>query len=89
MKTAPAVGTKVTVTEPHDAYYSGYCGNPVVVIQPGMVGIVKTNDTPYVRGREDTFCCVDFVIPDKFQGDPKHGNNTWRCGVHRSKLQAA
>lgn len=64
--TKPAPGDRVTCKVPIHAYYSGYAGRPVVVFQPGMVGVVAC-ETAKVRvvpgpgcdGRH-TFFCVDF-----------------------------
>lgn len=81
-----SVGAKVTVTKETPAYYSGYTGNPVCIIKPGIIGTVKANDIPYVS-KKGTFSCVDFEVPGVFNGDPKHNNTTWRIGVPQNYLK--
>ena len=89
-------GVKVVLLVDHEAYYSDYAGNPVVIIEAGTVGVVGSTDVPYVhpmkddaanKRRGDYFVCVDFVVPGKFSGNPKFGYNTWRCGVNPRDLK--
>ena len=85
------VGDQVQLTQDEIPYYSGYAGNPHVLIPKGSIGIVGASKVPYVtesqtKGRGNYFVCVDFVVPDKFQGNPIHKNNTWRCGVNPKNL---
>lgn len=87
------IGDKVVLTKDKEAYYSGYGNNPKVVIKAGTIGVVGAVDTPQVRkpiGRHanETFTCVDFVVPEVFRGDPRHGNNTWRCSVYKNEMRA-
>lgn len=80
------VGDKVTVTEPCEAFYSNYGGNPKVIIQPGEIGIVKAISVPMVS-ENHTFICVDYEKPNVFQGDPVHNNITWRIGIQKEFLK--
>ena len=85
-------GILVRLLKDEEAYYSGYAGNPVVIVKAGTVGIIGATDVPYVTGskelgRGDYFACVDFLVPDKFSGNPIHKNNTWRCGVNPKHLK--
>jgi len=89
-------GIQVCLLKDEEAYYSGYAGNPVVIIPKLTIGIIGATDVPYVcpmkdRGenlkRGDYFVCVDFVVPNKFAGNPIHKNNTWRCGVNPKNLK--
>ena len=88
------VGDRVTITEPWEAYGSGYAGNPEVIIQPGEFGKVGAVDVPWVwQGAAEkygceTFICVDFVR-EEYAGDPRHGNNVWRIGIPEKKLRRA
>lgn len=71
------VGMRATVTVRQEAYYSGYAGNPVCALEPGMIGVIAEVDVPYVRrlrGKSDSFACVDFDHP----ADP---GRSWRAGV--------
>lgn len=88
------VGDKVEVTKVHVPYYSGYAGNPTVVITAGTIGIVGATNVPYVRnsqasdkGRGDYFVCVDFKVRGKFDGNPTLKQNKWRCAVDPKNLK--
>ena len=91
-----ARGDKVQLLVAIEPYYSGRAGNPKVVIPAGAEGIVGSVDVPQTIQRRDRttgrlipapdFNCVDFILPDVFQGDPKHGNNQWRCAVHYHEM---
>ena len=81
----PEIGQKVTVSTEIKAYYSGYAGNPEVIIEPGMIGIVTAVKVPCVN-KQGFFNCVDFVIKDKFSGNPKYKNNTWRIAAKNNEL---
>ena len=66
----PKVGDKVTCLIQKSAYYSNYCGNPVMVFKPGMVGIVAAI-APKVRmvkgpGRDGkpNFLVVDYTAAE-------------------------
>ena len=81
-------GDSVTVTEPIEAYYSGFAGNPKVIVQPGQIGTVAEVNVPAVRGNR-VFACGDFVLPGVFSGDPRHGNDTWRISANPQQLKRA
>ena len=85
-KWSPKVGDKVTVKEAVEARYSRYAGNPECIIEPGVVGTVGAVDVPYVTRNNGTFVCVDFVVEGTFQGNPIHGNCTWRIGTPANNL---
>lgn len=71
------VGMRATVAVCHEAYSSGYAGNPVCILEPGMTGVIAEVDVPYVRrsrGKSESFACVDFE-------HPAHPGRTWRAGV--------
>ncbi len=57
------VGDRVTVKESVEGYYSNYGGNPVIFLEPGMVGIVGAIDVPSVCREGVSFVCVDFFCP--------------------------
>lgn len=87
---------KVMLLKDEEAYYSGYAGNPIVIIKAGTVGIVGSTDVPYVcpmkdraenKRRGDYFVCVDFEVEGKYSGNPKFENNIWRCGVNPKNLK--
>ena len=89
-------GVKVVLLQDEEAYYSGYAGNPVVVIKAGTVGVVGSTDVPYVYELKDRaenakrgnyFVCVDFKVPGVFSGNPKFKQDVWRCGVHPRNLK--
>ena len=78
------VGDKVALKVDHEAYYSGYAGNPVVIGPAGTVGVVGSVNVPFVwriKGHPTTFNCVDFVLPGVYSGNPIYKHDTWRCGV--------
>lgn len=91
-----AKGDRVKLLIAKEPYYSGRAGNPKVIIPIGTEGIVGVVDVPAVRQRMNPgtgkyydppdFNCVDFILPDMFQGDPRHGNNEWRCAVHYHEM---
>ena len=79
------VGMQVTVRERVEAYYSGYAGNPVCFLEPGMAGVIAAVDVPYVRrfaGSSETFACVDFIHTTHAQD----GRAEWRAGVDPKNL---
>ena len=93
-----AVGARVRLLVAKEPYYSGYSGNPRVVIPKGTVGVVGAVRVPPVTvsrawqkehpGQEPPdFNCVDFVIDGVFQGDERHGNNNWRCAVYDHEME--
>ena len=91
-------GIKVELLKDQEAYYSGYAGNPKVIIKKGTVGVVGATDVPYVypmkdasenKRRGDYFVCVDFKIPGVYSGNPKFKQNVWRCGVNPKDLKKA
>lgn len=91
-------GVEVRLLKDEEAYYSGYAGNPVVVIKAGTIGVVGATDVPYVcpmkdnaenKRRGDYFVCVDFVLPGVFSGNPKFKQNKWRCGVNPKDMEKA
>lgn len=89
-----AMGTKVVILQDESPYYSGYAGNPHVVILAGSTGIVGATDVPYVtqskeKGRGDYFVCVDFILDGIFMDHPIHTHNRWRCGVNPKHLRKA
>lgn len=83
------VGDRVQLTEPLEARYSQYAGNPKAVITPDLVGTVGAIDCPSVRRESVYFHCVDFILPGIFQGDPRHGDNLWRVAVSTSQIKHA
>jgi len=89
-------GVKVVLLKDEEAYYSGYTGNPVVVIKAGTVGVVGSTDVPYVCPMKDRvenakrgeyFACVDFKVPGVYSGNPKFKQDVWRCGVNPRNLK--
>lgn len=80
------IGTKVKLLVDAEPYYSSYGGNPKVIIKAETIGTVMAVDVPKVRGK-GTFICVDFILPGIFQGDPKHNNCTWRCGISPKQVK--
>jgi len=88
MKSKLKVGDKVTTLQELTPYYSGYAGNPVVIIPIGSVGIVEAVDVPCVC-REGSFICVDFIVPDKFDGNPALKQNKWRCAINNNHIKFA
>ena len=85
-------GLKVELKKDYEAYYSGYAGNPVVVIKKGTVGLIGSTDVPYVKPTRDKsrgayFVCVDFKLPGVFSGNPKFNHHTWRCGVNPKDMK--
>ena len=90
MRNPPQLEQRVTVNKAVEAYYSGArSNNPVCIIHPGEVGIVKATRVPSVRRENVEFVCVDFEKPGLFQGDPKFNNTTWRIGVEHKFLEPA
>ena len=57
------VGDQVRVKERVEGYYSDYGGNPVIFLEPSMVGIVGAIDVPSVCRERVSFVCVDFFCP--------------------------
>lgn len=82
------VGDQVKTLVDCEPYYSGYAGNPTVQIPKGSIGIVGAVHVPYVS-TQGFFNCVDFIIPNVFSGDPKHGNNTWRAALTNKEIKIA
>jgi len=89
------VGSLVVLKVDKVPYYSGYGGNPDVLIKAGSTGIAGAVDVPRVCGPKnpcnpepDTFHCVDFVLAE-FQGDPTHGNRTWRVSAYSHEITLA
>jgi hypothetical protein len=75
-------GMRATVKVRQEAYSSGYAGNPVCALEPGMVGVIAQVDVPYVRrvrGNSGSFACVDF-------DHPAYPGRTWRAGVDPKDL---
>lgn len=77
-------GIQVTVRVPIPASYSGYGGNPIQSLRPGMVATVASVRVPKVRivpgagkDKRDVFCNVTFT------GD---NGAEWRAGVHYCNL---
>ena len=81
------IGDKVTVTEEIEAYYSGYAGNPEVIIKPGQIGTVKSVHVPSLWREKGFFNYVDFIIPGVFNGDRIHNNCTWRIAAQDKQLK--
>ncbi len=82
------IGDRVSLTEPLEAYYSNYGGNPKVIITPDLVGTIGAIDCPSVRREGVYFHCVDFTLPGVYAGDPRHGNNVWRVAVQTGQIKA-
>lgn len=80
------IGDKITCRYPVDAYYSSYGGNPKMIFEPGMVGmvkyippkvrIVKRNGEPWLD-RHTHFVVVDFDFPGR--GTQRVGLNFVNC----------
>jgi hypothetical protein len=85
-KTKFHINDEVITLVDAEPYYSGYAGNPVVTIPKGSIGIVKAVKCPFVRTK-GYFNCVDFVVTDKFQGNPKFKNNVWRCSLTDKEIK--
>lgn len=81
-----AVGDQVELREDVEPHYSGYAGNPDVVVKAGTVGTVEAVDVPKVR-HPGTFICVDFLLPGVFQGNPKYNACIWRCPVSSKQIK--
>ena len=80
------VGDKVVLKVAQEAYYSGYAGNPIVIVPAGTIGVVGSVKVPFVwrrkgKGNPETFNCVDFKIPGVYSGNPVYKNDIWRCAV--------
>lgn len=88
-KHAFKVGDRVRLTEPLEAYYSNYAGNPRVVITPDLVGTIGAIDCPSVRREGIYFHCVDFTLPGIYAGNPHHGNNVWRVAARTKQIKHA
>lgn len=82
------VGDIVVVLVPHDAFYSGYAGNPKVVLAKGSIGRVGSTKVPAVRGKGD-FTCVDFIVPNVHPGDPDKNAPVWRGKFRDKELRPA
>ena len=84
------LGSKVYLKVDAVPYYSGYAGNPKVLIKAGTVGVVGAVDVPPVccpRGeRPISFACVDFHLPGMFQGNPEFNHCTWRVAVRCDQM---
>ncbi len=67
-------GMQVTCRVAEEVYYSGYAGQPVFAMQPGMVGIVRSVDVPYVRRakrspqQSTAFVLVNFQVAGRENG---------------------
>jgi len=85
------VGDKVSLRRPMKPYYSGYSGNPDVIVGVGQVGVVGAVDVPAVHptrsGKTRTFNCIDFMLPGVFQGDARHARCTWRVSASDEDLR--
>lgn len=90
---ALAVGDRVRLLVDKEPYYSGYAGNPKIVITAGTIGTVGAVDVPPVTVRkwskrqEEDFTCVDFNLPGVYQGDERHNNTVWRAAVYRDEME--
>lgn len=63
VKYVPSVGDFVRVKTSVESYYSRYAGNPRIVLDRTIVGIIGAVNVPCVRGKmqgHPTFNCVDF-----------------------------
>ncbi len=83
------VGDRVRLTEPMEARYSQYAGNPEVIVTPDLIGTIGAIDCPSVRREGVYFHCVDFILPGVYAGDPCHGNNAWRVAANTKQLEHA
>lgn len=86
MKTRFHIGDQVKTLVECSPYYSGYAGNPTVIIPKGSIGIVGAIKVPYVN-KQGFFNCVDFVIPNVFSGNPRHNQNTWRASLTDKEIE--
>lgn len=59
------IGDTVTVKAPVEAFYSNYAGNPVMVLNPGVIGTVGAIHVPVVNNSNHRpygeYVCVDFL----------------------------
>ena len=86
MKNKFKVGDKVLTIQDEKPYYSGYAGNPDVLIPKGSIGIIGAVDVPCVH-IEGTFNCVDFIVLDKYDGNPDLKQNKWRCSIDSKNIK--
>lgn len=87
-----AIGDIVTCYRKVEAYQSRECNGriPECWFEPGDFGIVAAVDVPAVRGRECTFCCIDFFKPGIMTQDPIHdpkGRRPWRVALFYDNIR--
>lgn len=80
------IGDEVVTLKDVEPYYSGYAGNPKVIIPKGSFGLVGAVKCPYVN-KKGYFNCVDFLIPGVFQGDAKFNDCTWRASLTNKEIK--
>ena len=88
MKTKFNIGDKVITKIDCIPYYSGYAGNPNVMIPKGTIGTIGSVKTPYVN-KQGYFNCVDFVIPSQWNCSPRYHYNSWRASLTDKELKLA
>ena len=69
MARKPQVGDRVTTNKDQVAYHRDRTGKYVCFI-PGDEGVIAVTNVPAVRGRERSFCCVDFYTNDRDEVSP-------------------
>lgn len=85
-KTKIQDGVKVSPQSKHEAYYSGYAGNPVQFFSPGMIGVVAYADVPPVRGDyRIKHAVIDFQGAE--HGVGKYSRTEWRVMVPHNDLR--
>ena len=80
-------GVKVVFLKDATPYYSGYAGNPQVIVKSGTIGVVGATDVPSVKRENIYFVCVDVKIPGVYQGNPENRYDLWRCGVDPKEIK--
>ncbi len=78
------IGDRVELLVDKEPYYSGYAGNPKVLIPAGTIGVIGDVDVPGVYSGK-TFTCVDFELPNVYHGNSKQ--NLWRCSCYRGEIR--
>ena len=68
-------------------YYSGYAGNPKVLITKGTIGRIGAVNVPPVRGNGANFLCVDFNKIGFVRGAKNPSVVCWRAAVPYSGVK--
>lgn len=75
------VGDWVQLLEEQVPYYSGYAGNPTVLIPVGSVGVIGYESTMHSKAVNEYF--VDFKLEGVYNGNPDNKCITWRIAVDK------